>query len=284
MTTERPEPCYREATNGVYFTRNAHRHDCADPECRGCTTCAGNHCTARRNCTWHIDAADLTCGRCIAGARTDLAWIESLSSLLLTQAIMDGLDSEALSLAGPSVDAEAWSWRKIAAKQGVSWHVSLVEEDDEHHPARVTGTWARMVTEDYGHDMPANAPLSWSVAYLGRMLHRIANDATQDFPLLRAELKKCRQHLESVLHNDTRRDQGAPCPTCRDAGEFVRLERHYSHWCDDTACERMHFADDGSDVWRCPRDKEHWWTMQGYADVLEDRRQGTVSRPVDTPA
>ena len=26
--TERPAPCYREATNGVHFTRNAHELGC----------------------------------------------------------------------------------------------------------------------------------------------------------------------------------------------------------------------------------------------------------------
>ena len=78
-----------------------------------------------------------------------------------------------------------------------------------------------------------------------------------------------------MLHNDTRRDRGAPCPTCRDLGKVVRLQRHYSHWCTDEACEAFHFTDDGSDVWRCPTDAAHWWTMQGYADVL-DVRSGRI--------
>lgn len=273
--SEKPKPCYREV-NGAYFTRNDHRHDCDDGDCRGCSPCAGRHCSARKSCTWHVGETELTCGRCISVVRTDLRWIESLAALMLTQAIADGLESEAASLAGPAADPEAWTWRKVAAKQGVAWHISLIEEDDEHHPARVAGTWARMVSEDYGHDMPSNAPLSWSAGYLGRMLHRIANDDGQDFALLRAELKKCRQHLEAVLHNGTMRDRGAPCPACREAGTVVRLERHYAHWCESDACERMHFADDGSDVWRCPRDKAHWWTQQGYADLLAERKSGRI--------
>jgi hypothetical protein len=273
------EPCYRAPDNGVRFVRNGHRHDCAEPECRGCTPCAERwHCTARKNCTWHLAYGELTCGRCIAGVRHWLKRIADGSALMLTAAIADGLESEALNLAGPAVDPEAWSWRKVAAKQGVAWHVSLIEEDDEHHPARVLGTWARMISEDYSHDMPANAPLSWSVDYLGRNLYRIANDDEQDFGLLRAELKKCGQHLEAVLHNDTRRDRGAFCPTCRAAGALTRLELHYAHWCEDEACERFHFTDDASDVWRCPRDREHWWTQGGYADLLSQRRS---SPPLD---
>lgn len=284
MTTEKPAPCYREQTNGVYFTKNAHRLDCDDAECRGCKACVGRHCIARKNCTWHVEAGDLTCGRCIASVRRDLGWIESLSALLLTQAIADGLESEALSLAGPAVDAEAWSWRKVAAKQGRSWHVSLIEEDDEHHPARVAGTWAHMIATDYDHPMPAASTLAWSVAYLDRQLHRIAQDDEQDFPLLRSELKKCRQHIEAVLHNDTKADVGAPCPKCRPSHRsdcknpdcrgctIVRLKRQYAHWCKDEGCQKFHFLDDASDTWHCPRDAKHWWTQQGYADLLRERQ------------
>jgi hypothetical protein len=268
----KPDPCYREATNGVYFTKNAHRLDCDDPACRGCTTCAGTHCTARKNCTWHVSEGELTCGRCIAGVRRDLAWITALSALLLTQAIADGLDSEAVNLAGPAVDPEAWSWRKATAKQGRAWHVSLVEDDDEHHPLRVLGAWEHMIREDYQHHSDATLTLAGASAYLDRMLYRIAHDEEQDFPLLRAELKKCRQHLESVLHNDTKPDVGAPCPSCREAGEIVRLKRQYAHWCKDPECQKFHFLDDASDTWHCPREATHWWTQQGYADMLDERR------------
>ena len=266
-TNARPEPCYREATNGVHFTRNAHRHDCDDPECRGCRPCAGNHCTAKRNCTWHVHPGEITCGRCIGDVRRILGRIHDGAALMLTQAIMDGLESEAAYLAGPATDPEAWSWRKVAARQGVAWHMSLIEDDDERHPATVTGTWQRMIAEDYGHE--PTTTLSAHVADLDRHLHRIANDDTQDFPLMRRELRKCRQHLEAVLHNDTRPDRGAPCPTCvEQTGKGAPLRREYAHWCDDADCERFHLTDDGSDVWRCPRNREHWWTQAGYAEKV----------------
>ena len=309
-------PCYREQTNGVHFTRNAHRHDCDDVDCRGCTPCQGRHCTARRNCTWHIAEGELTCGRCITSVRRDLRWISELSALMITAAITDGLDSEAANLAGPATDAEAWSWRKVTARQGRAWHASLVEDDDEFHPERVLTVWERMIREDYTHtraeigcttvaperrDWEARVgtdrahqscianhgarcwdvrersnSIGAAVDYLGRTLHRIANDDEQDFPLLRAELKKCRQHLEAVLHNDTKPERGAPCTECRKIGHFVRLKREYAHWCTDEECERMHFDADGSDVWRCPKDAKHWWTQQGYADMLDERRGGRI--------
>ena len=273
--TERhtPAPCYRDRDNGVRFIKAQHRLNCEDSECRGCTTCPEpHHCTARKNCTWHLPAGEITCGRCIRGVRLELGWIVSLSALLLTQALADGLESEAANLAGPAVDPEAWSWRKAAARSGGPWHLSLVEDDDEHHPLRVLGTWERMIREDYDHDTNQPITITSAADYLNRNLHRIANDEGQDFPLLRAELKKCRQHLESVLHNDDQRDRGAPCPTCREAGNVVRLELQYAHWCEDETCERFHFTDDASDVWRCPRDRDHWWTQQGYADLQAERK------------
>src|SRR5690606_4610703 len=107
MSEPKPEPCYREATNGVHFTRNTHRHDCAEADCRGCKPCPGRHCSARTNCTWHVDAADLTCGRCGGEARRELRWIGDLAALMMTQAMSDGVESESAYLAGPAADPEA---------------------------------------------------------------------------------------------------------------------------------------------------------------------------------
>lgn len=291
-------PCYREQTNGVHFTRNAHRPDCEDSQCRGCITCTGRHCTARKNCTWHIAASEQTCGRCIGGARREIRWIVNLSALTATQAIMDGLESEALNLTGPAADPRSLSEWQVARKNYLrSWeergkiteqqHLHAIEAmnaDDEHHPYAVLTRWQMMIAEDYDHELPGRLSIAGAAGYLDRNLHRIAHDDTQDFPLLRRELRKCRQHLESVLHNDTNPDRGAPCPTCRaehrtDCEDvtcrgclIVRLTRQYAHHCEDEACERFHFTDDGSDTWHCPRNAKHWWTQAGYADVLRDRQ------------
>lgn len=271
--TEPTPACYRERTNRVYFTKDAHRLDC-DGDCRGCRPCTADHCTARPNCTWHVAEGELTCGRCLAATRRDLRWIGPLATLMPTAALGEGVNSEAANLAGPSVDPEAWSWRKAAARQGVAWHVSLIEEDDEHHPARVLGTWARMIAEDYQHETPHSASLVWCGDYLDRNLHRIAHDETQDFPLLSRELRKCRQHLEAVIHNDDRPDRGAPCPTCTTEATGVgpRLRREWAHWCDDAECARIHTATDSDDLWRCPTNRDHWWTHHDYENWIEERK------------
>lgn len=295
--TERPAPCYREVS-GVYFTRNAHRPDCAEGDCRGCKPCAGRHCSARKSCTWHIDASEVTCGRCIADVRRDLAWIESLAALMLTAAISDGVESEAANLAGPAADPRALTEWQVARKGHLrAWEslgritaaqhlhaIEAMDTDDERHPYSVLTRWQMMISEDYDHDLPIRLSTIGAAGYLGRQLYRIAQDDEQDFALLRSELRKCRQHLEAVLHNDTKPEQGAPCPLCRSAHRpdcdnpgchgcvIVRLRRQYAHWCDDDECERFHFTDDGSDTWHCPREPTHWWTQQGYADMVEERR------------
>lgn len=288
--TERvqPAPCYRDRDNGIRFVKNGHRHDCGDPACRGCTPCPEKrHCGGKRNCSWHLPEGVLTCGRCVGDARRELGWIADLSALVGVQAMTDGVTSEAANLAGPAADPRALAEWQVARKGYLrsleslgriteAQHLHALEvlsEDDDLHPYAVLTRWQMMLAEDYGHDLPGRLTIANAAAYLDRQLHRVANDEHQDFLLLKAELRDCRKHLETVLHNDEQRDRGAPCPTCRAAGRIERLERQYAHWCQDETCEKFHFTDDGSDVWRCPRDRSHWWTQQGYADVLAARRR-----------
>lgn len=99
------------------------------------------HCTARRTCAQHIGEDELTCARCVGRTRADLRQILSLAPLMLPVALGAGVDSEAANLAGPAADVEAWTWRKVAARQGHAWHVSLIEDDDERHPYSVLTRW-----------------------------------------------------------------------------------------------------------------------------------------------
>lgn len=231
------------------------------------------HCTARRNCANHIGRDELTCARCIARARADLRRIPQLAALMLPVALDTGVDSEAANLAGPAADPEAWSWRKIAAKQGRAWHVSLVEDDDDFHPYTVLGRWDLMIREDY--DQPSDVPVTITnaAAYLDRTLHRIAQDDEQDFPLLARELRRCRSHLEAAMSDSRASERGAPCPECSANGALVRLVREYGHWCEDLDCERIHYDTDEADEWVCPRNRrEHRWSHEDYSRWLEDRR------------
>lgn len=259
-----PTPaCYRDRNNGVRYQRGIHHAACADPTCRGCRPCPERgHCQGKRGrCSWHVPDGVLTCGRCLAATRTDLHKIADLAALVPIAALDAGIDSEAANLAGPAADPEAWSWRKAAALAGGPWHLSLIEDDDEHHPLRVIGTWAHMIGDAYGHT-PAGH-LAAGVAYLDLMLHRIAQDPDQDFAQLATELRRCAQHLEVSIRNGAQIDRGAPCPECtsEETGVGPRLHRHWAA----TVSESW-------DEWRCPRVRAHRWSHHDYTRWIEQRR------------
>jgi hypothetical protein len=231
------------------------------------------HCTAKRTCSQHVGPGELTCARCLGRTRANLRRIPIVSRLMMLIALEDGVNSEAANLAGPAADPEAWSWRKVAARQGKSWHLSLIEDDDEEHPYLVLGRWDMMLREDYSHPSDVVLTIANAAAYLDGQLGRMAQDDTQDFPLFSREVRDCRNHLERVLRTAAFRQRGVPCPTCvGDEKGSPRLVREYGHWCEDDDCRRVHYLDDSGDVWRCPRNAGHVWEHERYENYLKDRR------------
>ena len=223
------------------------------------------HCTARRTCPGHIGPGELTCLRCLTRTQTTLRTIVDLAALTLTAAISDGIDSEAAYLAGPAADPEAWSWHKVAARQGRIWHQSLIEDDDPWHPYTVLTRWEWMIREDYGHPRDTPTSIAQAADYLRSTMRRLAHDPGQDFPLLSRELRACKDHLEATLRNSRTPDRGAPCPACADAHPdqpAPRLVRRYGHWCTDPDCEQIHHTDTDGDRWSCWRG--HTWTEHDY--------------------
>lgn len=233
------------------------------------------HCTSRRGCSNHVGHNELTCARCIGRTRADIRAIVARTPELMTQAMTTGVDSEAANLAGPAADVEAWSWRKVAARQGHAWHVSLIEDDDEEHPYTVLTRWEFMIREDYDQPRSDATSLHEAAAYLERTLPRMAQDDGQDFPLFAREIRRCRSHLEAVLRDSQQPERGAPCPECPQPAPRLNLER--GHWCDDDDCDRMHWPDD-PDRYVCPRDRDHEWGEVDYrlwvADVYAEARRG----------
>lgn len=230
-----------------------------------------HHCTARRRCAWHVGAGELTCARCITETRNHIRRIVTLSALLLPAAIANGIDSDAATMHGPAVDPEAWSWRKATARRTGTWHASLTEEDDERHPLRVLSTWARMIAEGYGHDLPDRLTVSNCADYLERRLPRIAQDPEQDFALMCHELKVCAKAVETAIGNGDQIDRGALCPECKADGVHSRLRRRYGHWCEDDDCAKVHHADESGDVWTCRNSRDHEWTHEAYTARIADR-------------
>lgn len=274
--------------NGCKWDRDTETYLTADGEpCRrddnGDPT---RHCTARRSCAMHVYGDEITCARCVSRTRQDIRAITEQTPLLMVAALGGGVNSEAANLAGPAADVEAWSWRKVAARQGVAWHVSLLEDDDEKHPYTVLTRWEFMLREDYRQQREDASSVSRAADYLDWTLHRMAQDREQDFPLMAREIHKCRSHLESVLHNSSRPERGAPCPECTSqaSGLGPRLVRKYPHWCTDPECtQQFHYStvldgltgearpDTAGDWWVCPRDRDHAWSHEDYQRWVEER-------------
>lgn len=255
------------------------------------------HCKARRTCSVHIGADELTCPRCIGRTRANLRRIVTLSALLMPVAVASGsVNTSAAWLAGPAAQPVTWTDRRIAMRAHLAaWerlgriseqqHLHarrVMDESDDRHPLNVLGTWDMMIREDYGHPSDQRVTVSNAADYLDRQLARIANDREQDWPLFAAEIRKCRRHLEDVVALAARQERGAPCPACHEEGveKPPRLVKQYGHWCDDGACEKVHHDDDTDDVWECRRNREHWWTEHDYrlrvADWYDEARDATA--------
>lgn len=285
----------REAEDYLIDGEPCRRDDYGDPT---------RHCTARRTCSVHIGADELTCPRCIGRARAHLRRIPDLAAFMLPIAVTAGVQSPAANLAGPAADPEAWMWHRVARRKlliegftsddldalQAMLDAELTEEDDRH-PLSLLGRWTLMIAEDYGHDLPPSLTIAYCADYLERLLPRIANDEGQDFGLLATDLRKCRRSLEIVAAVMLHKERGAPCPDClmsmqerRD--ELLRLGvpedewpklrapklvREYGHWCDREDCEQIHYDDDTADVWVCPKNREHTRTPAEYDNYLSER-------------
>ena len=177
--------------------------------------------------------------------------------------------------------AEHIALRSLKAHQkGCLIHALRTElpDEDEFHPLSVLGVWALMLAEDYGLEVPDPLTITSAAAFLDGIVGKVAQDENQDFPLLRRELNTCWNRVEMALAIKRSPQKGAPCPECVATGKVdpghVRLSREFPHWCDDPDCEKFHYDTDEADVWRCPRNRDHWWTAEGYVNLMEERKVG----------
>lgn len=232
-----------------FWLRDRHLDGC-DGECAGCEPCP-DHCGCRRGCPEHLDPAHpITAPACVGRTRADLATIVDASALMLPEAIVKGVDSEAANLAGPAADPEAWSWHRVSALEGRVDHVSLEEDDDTAHPVSVLGRWAYMIRDAYGHTADELATVTRCADYLDGLLTQLAQDAGQDWPTFAGEVRACRTRLEAVLHDSRRPETGAPCPRCAEDDDTTPpplvLQRNEGD------------VSGASDRWTCPRCRARW--------------------------
>lgn len=232
--------CYHD--QGEWFVKSRHLEHPIDWEgdCPGCQPCESRHCSCRK----HLADGDNACPECVGEVREHLNDVERLSSLMPTEAVHRGVNSQAAMIVGPATDPESWSWRKVTlARKGVAF--ADIPEDDSH-PRAVLGDWERMFREDYENPTSLEWTISRGVDYLLGILTRVARDDGQDFPLFAREIKRLKTHLESVLHDQAMGDRaGVGCFDCGGS-----LERKLT---DRKGNSSDHRRDTGGfeDVWTC---------------------------------
>lgn len=296
----------------------AHWPACRDTTCPGCLPCTHEedgtevrHCESRKGkgatewrCNGHLRGDQTqTCTRCISRVRADLVALEQGAALMPAEAKEQGINSEALSLAGPAADPYAFEARRVIANRA-AWAVYEATGDDERfarafaaipewdrrHPVGLMRYWDMTLRKAYSSPTKLRHTLSRLIAYATSVLDRFAQDPDQDFGLFAAEVAACRRHLEAVRHDSRRPQRGAPCWLCEpdddDAQPALQLRR--GHWCEDEDCKKKHgpcepdcdleHEHDFGDRWVCPRDpKNHWWSDVDYrkgvtADARNERK------------
>lgn len=245
--------CIWRGTESPRALRGRHDDGCDDDQCRGCQPCLEPHCwvCARAH-------ADGTCAECTAEARDDLRTIGALCGALPAEAINRGTDSEAMMLLGPTADPEAWGHLSASLAVGRLPEGYLAEADGELHPLFVLGTWDMVWRDALDHDEPTGRlDVATAVDYLDRQLTYMAGFGDVPFSDFAHDLRRCRAHLESVLHDGEQRDTGAPCMRC-DVPLHKCWKGRELPW--STAEHKLLAKEDG---WACPRCKR-WHNETQY--------------------
>ena len=211
--------------------------------------CPEPHCTARAHCTRHVEPTELTCPTCLSKTRADLAQIVATHAAMSEEAQHQGVESEAANLAGPEADPHGWEARRVWLARTTGRYLGQIGDNDPDGPLTVLGGYDMRLREEYGLRTTLRTTVPRSAAFLDRILHRLANDPDQDFPLFVSEVAACRAHMEAVLHDSRQPETGAPCPACTDeTGSGPALVKHYDD--DDVT--------GASDRWECPACRQRW--------------------------
>lgn len=209
-----------------------HDIDCLDDACNGCLPCTEAHCSVCHR----VHVAGQTCAECLATTREALHDIARMCAALPTEAEHRGVEGEAMMLLGPTADPEARGHLEASVLAGRVPPDYLETATHELHPLFVLGSWDAVWRDALEHDeSTARLTVATAIGYINRQMTYMADHEHVPFDDFARDVRRCRAHLEAVLHDGEQVDRGAPCMTCN-----VPLERTWG-------------ADAGNDGWRCPR-------------------------------
>lgn len=187
-----------------------HADECAYDTCSGCQPCEDGHCVV-----CGMTHADGACAECVASTRDDLRSIATLCDSLPEEVEHRGINGEAMVLLGPAADPEARGHLEASIAAGRVPADYLDVADGEQHPLFVLGTWDMTWRDALEHDEPTERlTIATATDYLDRQMTYMAGYEHAPFEDFARDLRRCRSHIESVLHDGEQRDTGAPCLTC----------------------------------------------------------------------
>lgn len=201
--------CRWVSTSDPRILPGRHILDCGE-DCKGCMPCPESHCAVCGKVH-----AEVTCPECTGATREDLKAIGELCHALPEEAVLKGVDSEAMMLLGPAADPEAWKHTMISAAFFGRLNAAYLEDcRDELHPVWVLGTWETLWRDHLDHRTENPFTLASGWAYLDMQLGYMADQAEPPFEDFARDLRSCRAHLENVLRDGVREEKGAPCVQC----------------------------------------------------------------------
>lgn len=225
--------CYWAGDTNPRLIVGRHGDDCRDDECRGCQPCHEPTC---RVCERRHAAG--TCAECLAETRETLREIGRMCDALPEEVEHRGVDGEAMMLLGPSANPEARGHLEASVAIGRVPADYLENETDSNHPLFLLGCWHMMWTDALEHDNTADE-LPGIIDYLDQQLSYMAGYEHLGFEDFARDIRGCRAHLESVLHDGEQVDRGAPCLECRRPLVLVHGPRIVDdRWvCKNTRCD-----------------------------------------------
>lgn len=239
--------CRWVASDKARIVVGRHAEDCYRDQCPGCQPCTDPHC---RVCG--IAHADGACPECVGATRDDLREIARLCGELPEEVEHRGIDGEAMVLLGPAADPEARGHLEASIAAGRVPADYLDAADGDNHPLFVLGTWDMVWRDALEHDEPEDRlTIASAVDYLDRQMTYMAGYEHVPFEDFARDLRRCRTHVEAVLHDGEQVDTGAPCLRCgvRQVREWGKLQ--------------------AADGWRCPKCRT-FSTPAQYALAVRD--------------
>lgn len=255
--------CRSAGPSSPRLLNGRHTEECEAADCRGCQPCTHGHCAICS--TEHTDSAHpVACPHCVGELRGDLYAVADLTSHLPAHAVeANGGRMAAAPIPGGEAAVMLGPAGGVAPRSWYEQHPPPEDYAQDGTPpaAWVLGCWRADWQMLKGEPLTGAAEVGELVTYLADHLSRMAQYEEAAVAKLAHDVKAARFHLEEVLHDGERNEQGAPCVHCGQA--LVRVPAKP----EPCACTRswMSHAPHRSGVAcrRCHQEERHSEHQQG---------------------